>query len=145
MLELRICVPLGGNADELGFLKARLCLGRPPTWAGQVLTLDRCETKPCEKPMMGQDVWFSMTFLDFDVGGRLNLQLHHATPTIFLYSKSGVFHDSWRIALQVCMPKWARTTRAGASRATLGEASGKDGTRPPVKFAALNIGKGTVQ
>ena len=79
MLELRICVPLGGNADELGFLKARLCLERPPTWAGQVLTLDRCETKPCEKPMMGQDVWFSMTFLDFDVGGRLNLQLHHAT------------------------------------------------------------------
>ena len=43
------------------------------------------------------------------------------------------------------MPKWARTMRAGASRATLGEASGKEGTRPPVKFTALNIGKATVQ
>ena len=27
------------------------------------------------------------------------------------------------------MPKWARTTRAGAKRASLGEASGKEGYR----------------
>mmetsp|Transcript_51447 Transcript_51447/g.82221 ORF Transcript_51447/g.82221 Transcript_51447/m.82221 type:complete len:184 (+) Transcript_51447:64-615(+) len=31
--------------------------------------------------------------------------------------------------LKVRMPKWARTTRAGASRATVGETSGKEGTR----------------
>ena len=96
---------------------------------------------------MSLDFWRRGKWMGSAFQGLFNIKIQSEAMTVKEWRMTGLqgtFGFSFWDA-QVRMPKWARTTRAGAYRANLGEASGKQGTRQVLFMWTLQLLRGIVQ